>query len=126
MSNNFGVFINLDYAHQPHAECTLIWNKIMEVMVDYGFIFQKRVFTITTNSSRDEISSDVRGLFDLIQKEQEHFYSYICDNYILNLEECSDLTLPDTSASIDVENITFQELNIMGIEYESLIKNKPE
>jgi len=93
-------------------------------MTGYGFLFHKRVFTITTNKSRDEISSEVRGLFDLIQKEQEDFFSFIGDSYILNFEDCSDLTLPDTSASIDVENITFQELNSMGIEYDSLTKNK--
>lgn len=91
-------------------------------MTGYGFLFQKRTFTIDTDKSRDEIANDVRGLFDLIQKEQEHFFSYVSDSYILNLEDCSDLTLPDTSESIDVENITFQELNIMGIEYDSLIK----
>ena len=122
MSNKFGVFINLNYAHQSHDECTFIWKKIMDVMTGYGFLFQKRTFTIDTDKSRDEIANDVRGLFDLIQKEQEHFFSYVSDSYILNLEDCSDLTLPDTSESIDVENITFQELNIMGIEYDSLIK----
>jgi hypothetical protein len=122
VSNKFGVFINLDYAHQSHDECAFIWKRIMEIMTGYGFFFQKRTFTIDTDKSRNEIANDVRGLFDLIQKEQEHFFSYVSDSYILNLEDCSDLTLPDTSETIDVENITFQELNIMGIEYDSLIK----
>ena len=122
VSNKFGVFINLDYAHQSHVECRFIWDKIMGVMLDYGFLFQKRIFTIITDKSREEISNDVRSLFDLIQKEEEQLFSYISDSYILNLADCSDLTLPDTSKSIDVENITFQELNIMGIEYDSLVK----
>ncbi|MCU7939090.1 MAG: hypothetical protein KZQ64_06870 [gamma proteobacterium symbiont of Bathyaustriella thionipta] len=122
MFNKFGVFINLDYAHQSHGECSRVWNKIMDGMISDGFIFQKRVFVIHTDKSRDEVSNDVRNLFDSIQKEQGHFYSYISDSYILNLKDCSDLTLPDTSNTIDVENITFQELNSMGIDYDSLIK----
>ena len=124
MSNKFGVFVNLDYAHQPHSECSLIWKKIMDDMINYGFLFEKRVFVLITDKSRDEISNGVRALFDTIQKEQPDFYSYISDSYILNLKDCSDLTLPDTSDSIDVENITFQELNSMGIEYDLLLKNK--
>ncbi len=39
-----------------------------------------------------------------IQSKQYDFYSYIIDCYILNLESCNDLTLPDTSDTIEVED----------------------
>lgn len=122
MSNKFGLFINLDYAHKPTAECTYVWQKIMDKMLHSGFSFQRRAFAISTEKNRDELAHVVRVLLDELQTEQENFYSFIIDCYILNLENCSDLTLPDTSNSIDVEDITLQDLNTIGIDYELLFK----
>lgn len=124
MSNKFGLFINLDYAHKPTAECSYIWQKIMDTMLHNGFSFQRRAFTIATEKSRDDLAHFVRELLDNLQSEQDNFYSFIIDCYILNLENCSDLTLPDTSDSIDVEDITLQDLNTIGIDYELLFKRK--
>ena len=124
MSNKFGLFINLDYAHKPTAECSYIWQKIMDQMLHNGFSFQRRSFTITTDKNRDDLAHFVRGLLDELQAEQQNFYGFIIDCYILNLENCSDLTLPDTSDSIDVEDITLQDLNTIGIDYELLFKRK--
>ena len=122
MSNEFGLFVNLDYAHKSEDECALIWQSIMNTMLHYGFIFKKRTFVIKTEKNRDEISIDVRHLFDEIQAEQHDFYSYIIDCYILNLESCNDLTLPDTSDTIQVEDISLQDLNTIGVDYDLLFK----
>lgn len=122
MSNEFGLFVNLDYAHKSQSECAQIWKNIMDAMLEYGFLFKKRAFTINTEKSRDEISSDVRTLFDEIQSKQYDFYSYIIDCYILNLESCNDLTLPDTSSTIEVEDISLNDLNIIGVDYDLLFK----
>jgi len=124
MTNKFGLFINLDYAHKPDHDCALVWQKISDKLLNYGFSFQKRAFSINTDKNRDDISSDVRGLFDEIQAEQDDFFAYIVDCYILNLDNCTDLTLPDTSNSIDVEDISLQDLNTIGIDYDLLFKNK--
>ena len=122
MSNEFGLFVNLDYAHKSEGECALIWQSIMNTMIHYGFIFKKRTFVIKTEKNRDEISVDVRRLFDEIQAEQHNFYNYIIDCYILNLESCNDLTLPDTSDTIQVEDISLQDLNTIGVDYDLLFK----
>ena len=127
MTNEFGLFVNLDYAHKSQDECSLIWQNIMDAMLEYGFLFKKRAFVICTEKSRDEISVDVRHLFDDIQTIQQDFYSYIIDCYILNLESCNDLTLPDTSDTIEVEDISLSDLNMIGVDYDLLFKrNKNE
>ena len=122
MSNEFGLFVNLDYAHKSEDECHLIWQAIMDAMLQYGFAFKKRAFTINTEKDRDDISMDVRHLFDDIQSVQQNFYSYIIDCYILNLESYNDLTLPDTTDSIEVEAISLQDLNEIGVDYDLLFK----
>lgn len=122
VSNEFGLFVNLDYAHKSQDECALTWDSIMEAMIEYGFVFKKRTFAIVTEKSRDEISLDVRHLFDAIQLKQQDFYSFIVDCYILNLEGCNDLTLPDTSDTIEVEDISLDDLNIIGVDYDLLFK----
>lgn len=124
MSNRFALFINLDYAHKSESECALIWQSIMDTMLNYGFLFRKRAFVITTEKNRDEISVAVRRLFDGLQAEQQFFYSYITDCYILNYESCNDLTLPDTSDTIQVEDISLEDLNTIGVDYDLLFKQK--
>jgi len=120
--NEFGLFVNLDYAHKSQDECTQVWQLILDAMLEYGFSFQKRAFVIHTEKSRDEISLDVRHLFDEIQITHSSFYSFIIDCYILNLEGCTDLTLPDTSNTIEVEDISLDDLNINGVDYDLLFK----
>lgn len=122
MPNQFGLFVNLDYAHKPQEECHVIWESIAEAMLDYGFIFKRRAFAITSDKNRDEISLDIRHLFDLIQLGEPDFYNYIVDCYILNVENCNDLTLPDTTESIEVEDISLQDLNTIGVDYDLLFK----
>ncbi|MCW8931188.1 MAG: hypothetical protein OQL19_13220 [Gammaproteobacteria bacterium] len=122
MPNEFGLFVNLDYAHKSHEECSQTWQNIMDAMLGYGFMFKKRAFVINTDQTRDEISIDVRHLFDEIQLKQPSFYSFIIDCYILNLESCNDLTLPDTSESIEVEDISLSDLNVIGVDYDLLFK----
>ena len=124
MSNKYGLFINLDYAHKPTAECTYIWQKIQDHLTHNGFSFQRRAFAITTEKNRDELVHVVRGLLDELQSQEENFFSFITDCYILNLDNCSDLTLPDTTDSNDVEDITLQDLNTIGIDYDLLFKKK--
>ena len=120
MAQKFGVFINLDYAHKTKNDCSLIWQKIMDKMANNGFSFEKRAFVIHSEKNAQELSLDVRILFDEIQAEQNNIYNYIVDCYILNLDNCTDLTLPDTSDSIDVEDISLEELDALGIEYNLL------
>jgi len=122
MTNKFGLFVNLDYAHKAQSECSMVWQKILDTLLQYGFSFQKRAFAINTEKNGDELSLDVRSLFDDIQAKQNDFYDYIIDCYILNLENCTDLTLPDTSNSIDVEDISLEELDTIGIDYDLLFK----
>lgn len=122
MPNEFGLFVNLDYAHKSEDECYLIWQMIMDAMLKYGFAFKKRAFIITTEKDRNEISLDVRHLFDEIQSVQQNFYSYIIDCYILSLESYNDLTLPDTTDSIEVEDISLNDLNKIGVDYDLLFK----
>ncbi|WP_198264219.1 hypothetical protein [sulfur-oxidizing endosymbiont of Gigantopelta aegis] len=124
MSNQFGLFIHLDYAHKPQDDCAMVWQNIMDTMQGYGFDFNKRAFFIDTDKSRDDISQDIRHLFDEIQLVQADFYSYIMDCYILNYETCSDLTLPDTSETIEVEDISLQDLNTIGVDYDLLFTKK--
>ena len=122
MSNKFGLFINLDHAHHPSEECAFIWNKITDKMLQNGFSFQKRAFVIKTDKERNEMAIDIRGLLDEIQMEQHDFYSYLIDCYMLNVEDCSDLTLPDTSNSIGVEHVSPEDLDKLGVGYEMLFK----
>lgn len=122
MPNKFGLFINLDYARHPSEECSFIWNKIMDKMLQNGFSFQKRAFSIRTNKERDEVAMEIRELLDEIQIDQHDFYRYIVDCYILNVENLSDLTLPDTSNSIDVEDISLEDLDALGVGYELLFE----
>ncbi len=124
VSNTFALFVNLDYAHKPQAECAQIWQSILDTMLGNGFLFRKRAFVISTEKTRDEIAMDVRHLFDEIQSRQANFYSYIIDCFILNYENCNDLTFPDTSDSIQVEDISLEDLNKIGVDYDLLFKNK--
>jgi len=54
--NEFGLFVNLDYAHKSQDECADIWHLIMNAMIKYGFSFEKRAFVIITEKNRDEIA----------------------------------------------------------------------
>lgn len=118
MFNKFGVFINLDYAHKSADECSIVWQKVMDLMLSNGFSFEKRVFIINTTSDRDEIATNVRKLLDEIRLDQHDLYSYINDCYILNFQNCIDLTLPDTSNAIDVEDVSEEDLEALGVEYD--------
>ncbi len=122
MPGQFGLFINLDYAHKSQQQCHRVWERITATMLDYGFEFKRRAFAITTDRDRDEISQDVRHLFDRIQLNEPDFYSYVVDCYILDVENCNDLTLPDTTDSIEVEDISLQDLNTIGVDYDLLFK----
>ena len=119
--NNFALVINLAYAHKPNNECSLIWNKILDKFLDSGFLFEKRIFTISTDKCRDDISIKVRQLLDEFEAEQHDFYSFISDCYILNFEKLSDLIYPDTK-NIEVEHISLQDMDTLGIEYELLFE----
>ena len=116
MFNKFGVFIYLDYAHKGNDVCSLIWQIIMDAMLSNGFLFEKRVFSIKTNKSRDEIASYVRKLLDSIRVQQHDLFSFINDCYILDFNNLSDLTLPD-SKGIDVEHVNYEELEALGYRF---------
>ena len=116
MFNKFGVFINLDYAHKGNEECSLIWQIIKDEMLNNGFLFEKRVFSIQTNKSRDEITSYVRKLLDSIRVQQHDLFSFINDCYILDFNNVNDLTLPD-SKGIDVEHVNYEELEALGYRF---------
>jgi hypothetical protein len=122
MTNKFGLFINLNYAHHPHNECNLVWKKLQSHLSKAGFVFEKRYFAMTTDKSRDDLVEISRQVLDDLQNEIENLYSYLNDCYVVNLNTSSDLMLPDTSTSIDVEDISTDELNALGVEYDSLIK----
>lgn len=124
MAHKFGLFINLDYAHKADDACSLIWQKIRDRAARHGFSFEKRVFVIFSEKSAEQLSADVRVLLDEILIEQDDLYSYIVDCYILNLDNCTDLTLPDTSGSIDVEDISLDDLDVLGIKYNLPLKNR--
>lgn len=117
MHHKFGLFINLDYAHKSDSECALIWQQIRDKMSANGFTFEKRAFVLNSEISSEELSSKVRALLNEILTQQPQLYSYIADCYILNFDDCTDLTLPDTSDSIDVEDISLEELDALGITY---------
>lgn len=117
MSNKFGVFINLDYCRHSSEDCSFLWQNITEKMYEKGFLFEKRIFTIRTDIECDEISIVIRGLLNEIQMEQHDLYSFIADCFILNFDNYNDLTLPDTSDSINVEDISIEDLNALGIEH---------
>jgi len=122
MAHKFGLFINLDYAHKTDIDCSLVWQKIMDKIVNNGFSFEKRAFVIISEKSSEELSTDVRDLLDELLDEQQDLFSYIVDCYILNLDNCTDLTLPDTSNSIAVEDISLEELDALGIKYNLPLK----
>ncbi len=122
MSNKFGLFINMNYAHKSKEDCSMIWQEIMDTMLQNGFSFQKRAFSITTDNNINEMAIDIRKLLDKIQSKQLDFYSYIVDCYILNFDNCTDLTFPETSNSIDVEDISLEELEALGVGYELLLE----
>lgn len=122
MAHKFGLFINLDYAHKSDNDCSLVWQKIMDKIVNNGFSFEKRAFVIISDKKSEELSADVRALLDELLDEQQDLFSYIVDCYILNLDNCTDLTLPDTSDSIAVEDISLEDLDALGIKYNLPLK----
>lgn len=117
MFNKFGVFINLDYSHKSADKCSFLWQKVMEIMLSHGFTFKKRAFAINTNQNQTEVATHVRKLLDEIRLDQHDLDSFITDCYILNIEDCNDLTLPDTNNSIDVEDISHEELEALGYKF---------
>ncbi|MDX2504608.1 MAG: hypothetical protein QNL62_09050 [Gammaproteobacteria bacterium] len=123
MFNRFGVFINLDYAHNHQDECSLVWQKIMAKMHENGFSFEKRTFVISTNKNPNELSMDLRRLFDEILTRQHDFYSFISECYVLNCASYTDLTLPDTSKTIAVKDLSLEDLDALGVEYKLLFEN---
>ena len=112
MLNRIGVFINMNYA-QHSDQCKPVWEKIMKSMRSYGFFFQKRVFVIMTDKSRDDIAEDVKVLFKIVSLEHEDCLKYIAECYISDFTDCYDMTLPDTNNSIDVELLTSEQLDSM-------------
>lgn len=103
MRNKFGVFINLDYAHKPQNECSIIWQAIMDKMIVFGFSFERRVFSIDTSKSPDEISREVRRLFDEIKQEHNDIYLYITDCFFLNLNSLKEVALPDNNNNFEIQ-----------------------
>lgn len=117
MFNQFGIFMNLDYAHKPSDACSFIWQEIMDAMLANGFSFEKRAFTISTSNTRDEVATEVRKILDSVRCVHHDLYDFISDCYILNFDNCSDLTLPDTSGSIDVEHVSHEQLEALGYKF---------
>lgn len=106
MSNKLGVFINLDYANKSNDECSKIWQKIIYTMLNNGFTVEKRALVINTDKNPDELSMEVRQLFAEIFTKQSDFHSYITDCYIVNFNDFTDLTFPDTSDNHNIESIS--------------------
>jgi len=109
MSNKFGLFVNLNYASKPKEECSLIWEKITDKMLDNGFAFDRRAFIINTDQNMAELKISIKVLLDEIQKEQTNFYGFIMDCFLLDVKSCNDLILPYTIDSIEVKHIGIED-----------------
>jgi hypothetical protein len=64
VTNEFGLFVNLDYAHKSQDECSLIWQNIMDAMLEYGFLFKN-------------------VLSSFAQKKVEMKYQWMSDIYLM-------------------------------------------
>ena len=124
MANKYGLFINLDYANKPAEECSNIWGVITDVMMHNGFSFEKRAFVINSEKNLEDIANFVVYLFDQIQINSPdlHIYNYLADCFILTLDKCKDVKLPDTSNSILVEDVDLDDLDAACIQYNTLFK----
>jgi hypothetical protein len=110
MSNKFGIFINMNYAAKPAGDCAKILEKIKQRFLSNGYSFEKRVFVINTDKDIKNTSIEVRHLLSDIAKEFEDLHNYVSDCYMLDIKKYADLKLPDTSDSIDVEQIILEDL----------------
>ena len=93
-------------------ECSLIWQAIMSKMIEFGFSFERRVFSIDTSKSPDEISLEVRRVFDEIKQEYNDIYLYITDCYFLNLNNLKDLPLPENNSHFEVQYNLLKKKNL--------------
>jgi pyruvate-formate lyase-activating enzyme len=115
MSHKFGIFVNMNYTDKPAGDCIKILNKIKDKLLSKGYTFEKRVFVIRTEKDIKDAAKDVHHLLAEIAIEVKNLHSYLTDCYMLDIEKYADLKLPDTSESIEVEQITLDDLVIKGV-----------
>ncbi len=112
MSNKFGVFINMNYTVKPSGDCIKVLAKIKEKLLVKGYSFEKRIFMKNTEMDLKETAKEVRHLLADIAREVKDLHTYVTDCYMLDIKKYADLKLPDTSNSIDVEQITLEDLQL--------------
>lgn len=114
MINKFGVFINMNYADKPAGDCIKILDKIKHKLLLNGYSFEQRVFVIHTEQNIKDSAKKVRQSLAEISMDVKDLHSYITDCYMLDIQKYADLKLPDTSDSIDVEQISIEDLELFG------------
>lgn len=112
MSNKFGVFVNMNYANKPAGDCVKILDMIKDKLLTKGYSFEKRIFVIHTEKDIKDTSKEVRHFLGEIAMNVKDLHSYITDCYMLDIKKYADLRLPDTSDSIDVEQISIEDLEL--------------
>ena len=112
MSNKFGVFINMNYTEKPTEDCVKILDKIKHQLLNNGYSFEKRVFVINTENDLKDTSIQVRHILSELAADIKNLHTYVSDCYMLDIKKYSDLKLPDTSDSIDVEQISLESMEL--------------
>ena len=110
----YGVVINMDYAHQPVTTCQEIWHKIAENMLNEEFHIEKRMFIITSYSSKEKIHDKVNNILASVNNEmsshENTVYHYLQDFLTVDMTDYVDLRFPNTKHSIELHEDVMDEI----------------
>ncbi|MDX2507197.1 MAG: hypothetical protein QNL62_22355 [Gammaproteobacteria bacterium] len=103
----YGIVINMDYEHHDYAICKELWNEISREMLLQSFYLDKRMFILTTELGKEEVCNKARKILEDMESDKESYekqvFNYIKDFYALDVTDYVDLTRPQASSGIEVE-----------------------
>jgi hypothetical protein len=101
----YAIVINLDYVSHPQESCNQVWDVIKQRMIDKGFRYDGRLFSIELpdHEACDLARDAIESIEEHHSFEDKRVYMYIRDFYGFNMDNMTNLLLPPS------ENIEISE-----------------
>ena len=91
-----GIVINLDYEHNPAELCNLLWDEIQSGMMEKGFKFDGRMFTIDLEleAGRNLAQSVIESIEDHLDYHERRMHKYIKDFFGFSYSNMVNMLTP--------------------------------
>ena len=101
------ILINLDYDYAPYEACKFLWSEIHEKMLNAGFKYDGRLFTINHLDERKAFAlarSTIESIEEHLEFEERRLHKFLKSFYGFKYAEAINLLTP-CPKDITVEEI---------------------